>query len=93
MRRPRDSRRSVRTQVGLTCYNEQTFVVWRSMSVPDHELIALSRSAAMAQPNSKVAVEREALMSMVDELTDHRRLLRRLGGDLKTVARNAPPVR
>lgn len=66
-------------------------MVW-SMSVPDHELIALSRSAAMAQPNTKVHLEREVLMAMVDELTENRQLLRRLGGDLKTVARHAPAL-
>jgi len=59
------------------------------MPIPDHELTALLRSAAMAAPSSKVAVEREVLIELGQELLQQRSLLRRLGGDLKTVARAA----
>jgi hypothetical protein len=57
------------------------------MTVPEAELTALHRSAAMLQPHAKASVEREQLMEMIDELLDTRRLLARLGDDLKTVAR------
>ena len=57
------------------------------MSIPDHELTALIRSAAMAAPKSKVGVDREQLIEMLEELLQQRSLLRRLGDDLRTVAR------
>jgi hypothetical protein len=59
------------------------------MTVSDVELTALHRSTAMLQPNVKAAVEREQLLEILDELLDTRRLLARLGGDLKTVARRS----
>ena len=45
------------------------------------------RSAAMAPPNSKVRVDREVLVELLEELMQGRSLLRRLGDDLKAVAR------
>ena len=59
------------------------------MSLSDVELTALHRSTAMLQPNVKATVEREQLLEILDELLDTRRLLARLGGDLKTVARRS----
>jgi hypothetical protein len=59
------------------------------MTVSDVELTALHRSTAMLKPNVKAAVEREQLLEILDELLDTRRLLARLGGDLKTVARRS----
>lgn len=59
------------------------------MTVSDVELTALHRSTAMLQPSVKAAVEREQLLEILDELLDTRRLLARLGGDLKTVARRS----
>jgi|GEM_PF-3703966 len=67
---------------------EQTFVECRVMGIPDHELTALIRSAAMAAPKSKVAVDREQLIEALEELLQQRSLLRRLGDDLRTVARS-----
>ncbi|MEP1122808.1 MAG: hypothetical protein ABJH68_02820 [Ilumatobacter sp.] len=58
------------------------------MSLPDHELTALIRSAAMAPPKSKVGVDREQLIESLEELLQQRSLLRRLGDDLRTVARS-----
>lgn len=63
---------------------------FRSMSVPDHEITAHIRSAAMAPPASKVAVDREVLIEALEELLQQRSLLRRLGDDLRTVARSSP---
>ena len=60
------------------------------MAVPDHELIALSRSAAMMPPGSNLPVERDVLIATIEELLETRRLLSRLGADLKTVARRSP---
>jgi len=57
------------------------------MTIPDHEVTAVMRSAAMAPPSSKVNVEREVLVELLEELMQSRSLLRRLGNDLKTVAR------
>jgi hypothetical protein len=59
------------------------------MTVSDVELTALHRSTAMLQPSVKAAVEREQLLEILDEILDTRRLLARLGGDLKTVARRS----
>lgn len=67
---------------------EQTFVECWAMSIPDHELTALIRSAAMAAPKSKVGVDREQLIETLEELLQQRSLLRRLGDDLRTVARS-----
>jgi len=67
---------------------ERTFVECRVMGTPDHELTALIRSAAMAAPNSKVGVDREQLIEALEELLQQRSLLRRLGDDLRTVARS-----
>ena len=60
-----------------------------ALTVSDVELTALHRSTAMLQPNAKAAVEREQLSEILDELLDTRRLLARLGGDLRTVARRS----
>lgn len=43
----------------------------------------------MAPPRSKVGVEREVLIEILEELLRHRSLLRRLGDDLRTVARTS----
>jgi hypothetical protein len=61
------------------------------MTVPDHELIATSRSAAMLQAGSKLSLDRDFVREVCDELLQQRRLLMRLGADLKTVARHSPP--
>ena len=60
-----------------------------SMTVPEDVLTALHRSTAMLQPRMKASVEREQLLEILVELLDTRRLLARLGGDLKTVARRS----
>lgn len=67
---------------------EHMFVECRVMRIPDHELTALIRSAAMAAPKSKVGVDREQLIETLEELLQQRSLLRRLGDDLRTVARS-----
>ena len=57
---------------------------------PDHaDLISLQRSAAMLQPGASLAVERDLLIRVLDELFSQRALLQRLGADLKSVARKA----
>jgi len=57
--------------------------------LPHAELVALQRSAAMGAPGSAVAVRRELLLALVDELLATRSLLARVGGDLRTIARHA----
>jgi hypothetical protein len=69
---------------------EHMFVECRMMGIPDHELTALIRSAAIAPPASKVGVEREQLIEALEELLQQRSLLCRLGDDLRTVARANP---
>jgi len=59
------------------------------MPVSDAELIALHRSAAMLTPNAPAPVNRETFIELVDGLIETRHLLRRLGADLKTVARRS----
>ena len=59
------------------------------VGVPDQEITAQIRSAAMASPRSKVGVEREVLIEVLEELLQQRSLLRRLGDDLRTVARTS----
>jgi hypothetical protein len=59
------------------------------VGVPDQEITAQIRSAAMAPPRSKVGVEREVLIEVLEELLQQRSLLRRLGDDLRTVARTS----
>lgn len=59
------------------------------VGVPDQEITAQIRSAAMAPPRSKVGVERELLIEVVEELLQQRSLLRRLGDDLRAVARTS----
>ncbi len=54
------------------------------------ELVALQRSTATLQPGATVALGREELLELLEELTGTRALLARLGSDLKTVARRAP---
>lgn len=60
-----------------------------TMHMPDHEITAQIRSAAMAPAMSKVAVEREVLIEVLEEVLQQRSLLRRLGDDLRTVARSS----
>ena len=71
-----------------SCGRERTFVEFAVMGIADDELTALIRSAAMAAPRSKVSVERELLIEALEELLQQRSLLRRLGDDLRTVARS-----
>lgn len=78
------------TAVGGVAVHEHMFVECEAMSIPDHELTALIRSAAMAPPKSKVGVDREQLIESLEELLQQRSLLRRLGDDLRTVARSGP---
>jgi hypothetical protein len=54
------------------------------------DLIATQRSAAMAPPNTDIRVPRDDLIEIIEELLDQRRLLQRVGTDLKTIARRAP---
>lgn len=61
------------------------------MTVPDHELIALVRSAAMQPSGSRVMVDRETLIESLEELIQTRHMLARLGTDLKTIARRGQP--
>lgn len=69
---------------------EHVFVYSPSMAtVPEHELIALSRSAAMMPAGSQFPVDRELLIATFEELLELRRLLRRLGGDIRTVVRGS----
>jgi hypothetical protein len=44
----------------------------------------------MIPPGSKLPVDRDVLIATVEELVETRRLLRRLGADLKSVARRSP---
>lgn len=44
----------------------------------------------MAPPNSDIRVSRDDLIEIIQELLDQRRLLERVGTDLKTIARRAP---
>jgi hypothetical protein len=60
----------------------------RMMNTAD--LIATQRSAAMAPPNTDIKVHRDDLIEIIEELLDQRRLLHRVGTDLKTIARRAP---
>lgn len=53
------------------------------------DLIALHRSTAMLSPGTNIGVERDLLLSLLDELITQRALLQRLGADLRTVARRA----
>jgi len=53
------------------------------------DLVTLQRSAAMLAPGQTLPVDRDELLDMCGELIETRRLLARLGGDLKTVARRA----
>ena len=53
------------------------------------DLIALNRSTAMLSPGANIGVERDLLLSLLDELIAQRALLKRLGADLRTVARRA----
>ena len=65
----------------------------RMMNTAD--LIATQRSAAMAPPNTDIKIHRDDLIEIIEiieELLDQRRLLQRVGTDLKTIARRAPLV-
>jgi hypothetical protein len=76
------------TVVGGVAALEHMFLRCQAMSIPDHELTALIRSAAMAPPKSKVGVDREQLIEALEELLQQRSLLRRLGDEFRTVARS-----
>lgn len=54
------------------------------------DLIATQRSAAMAPPNTDIKIRRDDLIEIIEEILDQRRLLERVGTDLKTIARRAP---
>jgi hypothetical protein len=56
------------------------------MGLPQFEIVAISRSAAMLSPGQSLPVEREQLISLCEEVLECRRLLARLGSDLRTVA-------
>lgn len=43
----------------------------------------------MLSPGTNIGVERDLLLSLLDELISQRALLQRLGTDLRTVARRA----
>ena len=43
----------------------------------------------MLSPGTNIGVERDLLLSLLDELITQRALLQRLGADLRTVARRA----
>src|SRR6476620_2461554 len=60
----------------LTCTNICSVTILQ-MTIPDHEVTAVMRSAAMAPPSSKVNVEREVLVELLEELMQSRSLLRR----------------
>ena len=63
---------------------ERVFVLEsESVMVPTPELASSSTSAAMITPGERYPVDREVLVSLCEELLDHRRLLARLGGDLR----------
>ena len=53
------------------------------------DLVSIQRSAAMAPPMSKVPVDRDVLIEIIEELLGKRALLARFGADLKTVAGHA----
>jgi hypothetical protein len=59
-------------------------------AVTDSDLVSIQRSAAMALPMSKVPVERDVLIEIIEELLGKRSLLARFGADLKAVAGHAP---
>lgn len=59
------------------------------METGQADLIALHRSTAMLSPGTNIGVERDLLLSLLDELIAQRALLKRLGADLRTVARRA----
>ena len=53
------------------------------------ELVTLQRSAAMQLAGTSVAVDRDDIIELIEELFELRRLVQRVGGDLKTLARHA----
>ena len=59
-------------------------------AVTNSDLVSIQRSAAMAPPMSKVGVDRDVLIEIIEELLGKRALLARFGADLKTVAGHAP---
>ena len=61
------------------------------MPVATADLVSLHRSAAMLTLGQSLPVNREDLMSICDELLEVRSLLERLGTDLRSVAKMAPP--
>jgi hypothetical protein len=59
-------------------------------TVTDSDLVSMQRSAAMGQPGSKIPIDRDLLIEIVEEVLAKRALLARFGADLKTVANHAP---
>jgi len=74
-------------RLGATAHVERPFGYDRPVELAD--LVSLQRSAAMLSTGQKMPVDRDELLDMCGELIETRRLLARLGGDLKTVARRA----
>jgi hypothetical protein len=56
-------------------------------AVPQAELIALQRSAAMVGGGQSVPVPADVLGALCTELLANRSLLERFGADLRTIAR------
>lgn len=79
-----------RSSVGWLLESYVCSCSFQRMAIPDHDITAQIRSAAMAPPSSKVGVDREVLIEALEELLQQRSLLRRLGDDLRTVARSSP---
>jgi hypothetical protein len=53
------------------------------------DLVSVQRSAAMQLAGTKVSVDRDDIIELIEELFELRRLVQRVGGDLKTLARHA----
>jgi hypothetical protein len=53
------------------------------------ELVTMQRSAAMQLAGTTVSVDRDDIIELIEELFELRRLVQRVGGDLKTLARHA----
>jgi hypothetical protein len=57
--------------------------------LPQPELISLHRSVGMLKPDEQMALHRDVLISLLDELMAARSLIKQLGGGLVDVAREA----
>jgi hypothetical protein len=69
------------TYDGRTCVRSSVGGVTDSTA----QLVAMSRNAAMLAPGQSIPVSREDLHELCSELLESRRLLVRLGTDLRTV--------